>query len=209
MALPQASAGAEFPQRDHGGEVERGDAGDDAERLAHGIDVDAGAGIVGDTRPSADAGCRWRIPPLPGRAGCRRLASGTVLPCSVASSSARRVIFLLDQLQEFHQHAGAALRVGRAPFRLRLFGVGDGGARALPALARAHAGLHGAGEGSNTSAKRPDVPATRLPPIKCPISRMLRVPFSVHPAIAMPCCTNSRADIGSNSRFHCARFHMS
>ena len=38
----------DLPQRDHGREVERGDAGDDAERLAHRIDVDAGAGAVGE-----------------------------------------------------------------------------------------------------------------------------------------------------------------
>ena len=39
---------AELPHRDHRGEVERRDAGDDAERLAHRIDVDAGAGAVGE-----------------------------------------------------------------------------------------------------------------------------------------------------------------
>ncbi len=38
---------AEHPHRDHGRKVERGDPGHDPQRLAHGIDVDPGAGALG------------------------------------------------------------------------------------------------------------------------------------------------------------------
>ena len=37
------------------------------------------------------------------------------------------VVVLRDQVEELHQHAGAALRVDRGPFRLRLGRVADGG----------------------------------------------------------------------------------
>ena len=47
-ALPQASAGANFHIGIMAGKVERRDAGDDAERLAHGIEVDARAGALGE-----------------------------------------------------------------------------------------------------------------------------------------------------------------
>ena len=77
--------GRELPHRDHGGEVERRDARDDAERLAHGVEVDAGAGAFG-VSPFSRCGMpiansttsrpRWMSP----------LASATVLPCSRASS---------------------------------------------------------------------------------------------------------------------------
>ena len=36
------------------------------------------------------------------------------------------VVVARDELEEFHQHAGAALRVGGGPGRLRGLGVGDG-----------------------------------------------------------------------------------
>ena len=157
----------ELPQRDHRREVERRDAGDDAERLAHRIDVDAGAGAVGvlalhqvrraERRIRRTSTPRWMSP----------LASAIVLPCSRARMSASSSLCCGDQFDELHQHAGAALRVGRGPGRLRRLGVLD---------RRAHLGLGGERDrprtvpsiGWKTSPVRPDLPATCLPPMKCP-----------------------------------------
>jgi len=38
------------------------------------------------------------------------------------------VVVALRQFEELHHHAGAALRIGRAPLHLRRFGVLDRGA---------------------------------------------------------------------------------
>ena len=54
------------------------------------------------------------------------LASGNVLPCSEERSLASESVSLREQIEEFEQHARAALRVGRGPAGLRLLGIGDG-----------------------------------------------------------------------------------
>jgi hypothetical protein len=101
-------------------------------------------------------------------------ASGSVLPCSLESSRARLFDVLLDELQEFHQHAGAALRVRRSPGGLRGRGIGDrclhlgGGER--------HVGLHVAGVGiEHVTERAADVPRTWLPPMKWVSSFTLRL----------------------------------
>ena len=54
------------------------------------------------------------------------------------------VVITLDQFDEFHHHARAALRVGRGPFRLSCVGVLDGGAN-LGLGGQRHLGLDVAG----------------------------------------------------------------
>ena len=56
------------------------------------------------------------------------LASAMVLPCSRARQSASSSYVAADELEELHQHARAALRVGGRPGRLRRLGVLDRGA---------------------------------------------------------------------------------
>ena len=51
------------------------------------------------------------------------LASAMVLPCSRDSSVGQLVHVAVEQVDEFHEHAGAALRVGGGPFRLRRLGA--------------------------------------------------------------------------------------
>ena len=55
------------------------------------------------------------------------LASSIVLPCSRGQHLGQLVHVLVQQLNELHEHAGAALRIGGGPFRLRGLGVFDGG----------------------------------------------------------------------------------
>ena len=72
------------------------------------------------------------------------LASGTVLPCSRARQLGELVVVALRQFEELHHHAGAALRVGGGPFRLRGLGVLDRGAN-LGLGGQRHLGLDLAG----------------------------------------------------------------
>ena len=126
-ALPQAIAGAELPQRDHRGEVERRDAGDDAERLAHRIDVDAGAGAVGIFALHQMRRAEAEFEHLDAALNVA-LGVGDRLAVLAGENVGEFVGVLDDQLVEFHQHAGAALRIGRRPGRLRRLGVLDRGA---------------------------------------------------------------------------------
>ena len=117
----------ELPQRDHRGEVERRDAGDDAERLAHRIDVDAGAGAVGvfalHQMRRAESEFDHFDAALDVALGVdERLAV-------LARENVGELVGVLgDEVVEFHQHAGAALRIGRAPGGLRRLGVENRGA---------------------------------------------------------------------------------
>ena len=114
----------DLPERDHGGEVERRDAGDHAERLAHRIDVDAGAGAVGELAlhhvRSADADLDHFEPTLDVALGV-----GDRLAVLARQDLGQRIVFAVHQFEELHQHAHAALRVGRGPGRLRSLGVLD------------------------------------------------------------------------------------
>ena len=51
--------------------------------------------------------------------------SANTLPCSEESSARQAVEVLLHQFEELEHHAGAALRIGRGPGRLRRRGVRD------------------------------------------------------------------------------------
>src|ERR1700674_1485688 len=107
----------ELPHRNHGREVEGRDAGHDPERLAHGVEVDAGAGAfgelaldevgnaageLGDLETALDIAARIR----------QRLA---VL---AGEEPGEPVEFPLHQLEKLEQHARAPLRVGGGPGRL-------------------------------------------------------------------------------------------
>ena len=88
--------------------------------------------------PFSRCGAPRRTRPPRGRAGCRpwrRRWSCRARGRASASLSLSRG----DQLEELHQHAGAALRVGGGPGRLRGLGVLDGGAH-LGLRGQRHAG---------------------------------------------------------------------
>ena len=176
-ALPQAMAGRELPHRDHGREVERRDAGDDAERLAHRIHVDAGAGAFGELAlhqvRDADAELHDFEAALDVALGV-----GDGLAVLAGEHVGELVICRVgDEFEELHQHAGAALRVGGGPGRLRRLGVLDGGAQL--GLARPAPPCRAPRRSSAGTRRRcgRDVPATCLPPMKCPTSRMMRPPI--------------------------------
>jgi hypothetical protein len=94
------------------------DARHHAERLAHRIDVDAGAGAVGELAlhhvRRADADLDHFQPALD-VALC--VCDGfSVFPREYVG---KLIIVALHEFQELHQHAHAALRVRRRPGRLR------------------------------------------------------------------------------------------
>ena len=119
--------GRNLPQRDHGREVEGRDAGDHAERLAHRIDVDAGAGAVGEFAlhhvRRADAYLDHFEAALNVALGV-----GDRLAMFAGKDLGEFVVLAVHQFKKFHQHAHAALRIGRCPGRLGRLGVFDGGA---------------------------------------------------------------------------------
>ena len=114
----------ELPQRDHGGEVERRDAGDDAERLAHRIGVDAGAGAVGVFALHQMRHAERELQHLDAALDVA-LGVGDRLAVLAGQDVGEFVVVFGDQFVEFHQDAGAALRIGRAPGGLRGLGVLD------------------------------------------------------------------------------------
>ena len=136
---------AELPHRDHGGEVERRDAGGHAERLAQGIHVDAGAGAVGELafqqvrRADAELGDLEPADHVARRVGQR-------LAVLAAERLGEFVHVAVEEGNELHQDAGAALGVGRAPHRLGGLGALYGGVE-FGGGGERHAGLDLAGGG--------------------------------------------------------------
>ncbi len=117
---------AEHPHRDHGREIKRGDPGCDAQRLAHGVDVDAGAGAFGvfalqgvrnSAREFNDFQASLDIP----------LAVGQHL--AVLGGEQARQLFHpgFDQPLELEHHPRPALRIERGPGRLGFGGGAHGG----------------------------------------------------------------------------------
>ena len=143
-ALPQAIAGASFHKRDHRRKVERRDAGDDAERLAHRIEVDAGAGAVGIFALHQMRHAEREFDHLDAALDVA-LGVGDRLAVLARQRLGHLVVVLGDEVDELHEHAGAALRIDRRPGRLRGLGVLDrranlglGGERDM----RAHRAVH-------------------------------------------------------------------
>ena len=142
-----------FPQRDHGREVERRDPGDHAERLAHGIEVDAGAGALAvfALEQMRDAAGKFH-----------HLDTALHVAARIAEDLAvfggqqlgEVLEILLHQLEELEHHARAPLRVGRRPAGLRGLGIGDG-VLDLGMLGQSHPGLHLAGIGVEDVAEAP------------------------------------------------------
>lgn len=136
---------AGLPQRDHRGEVERGDAGDDAERLAHRVDVDAGAGGVGELALEQVRDAGGELDHLEAALDVA-LGVGDGLAVLGGQQPGQVLHVVLHELQELHQHPGALLRVERRPFLLRLDGVRDDGL-GLGDVGEGNAGLHLTGVG--------------------------------------------------------------
>ena len=118
--------GPELPHRDHGREVERGDAGHHAKRLAHGIDVDAGAGVVGELALHEVRHATGELDDLDTTLDIA-LGVGDGLAVFASENIGQLVVVARHQLDELHQHAGAALRVGGSPGRLCSLGILDRG----------------------------------------------------------------------------------
>ena len=144
-ALPHASAGTRLPQRDHRREVERGDARDHAEWLAQRVHVDAGACALGvltlDQVRDADGELDHLDAALDVALGVR-----DGLAVFEGEQFGQFVDVLVDQVDELHHHAGAALRVPGGPLLLRLGGDGDGGVD-VGRVGHRHLRLHLAGVG--------------------------------------------------------------
>ena len=117
----------ELPERDHRREVERRDAADDAERLAHRIEIDAGAGAVGIFALHQMRDAEREFDHFDAALDVA-LGVGDRLAVLARENVGEFVVVPGDEIEELHQHAGAALRIGRRPGRLRGFGVLDRGA---------------------------------------------------------------------------------
>ena len=126
-ALPQAIAGASFHKGIIAGKVERGDAGDDAERLAHRIEIDAGAGAVGIFALHQMRDAEREFDHFDAALDVA-LGVGDRLAVLAREDVGELIVVPGDEVEEFHQHAGAALRIDRAPSQLRLGRVLDRGA---------------------------------------------------------------------------------
>ena len=116
--------------RDHAREVERRDAGADANGLADGVHVDRRAGAFGEltllqVRNAADEFADFEA--------ADDIALGVFDGLAMLRGEQRRqlVHVLVQEFDELEEDAGAALRVGGGPFRLRCLGVFDGGAQFL------------------------------------------------------------------------------
>ena len=173
-ALPQAIAGASFHKGIIAGKIERGDAGDDAERLAHRIEVDAGAGAVGIFALHQMRDAEREFDHLDAALDVA-LGVGDRLAVLARENVGKLVIILGDEVEEFHQDAGAALRVDRGPAQLRGFRVLDRSADFGPG-GQSHMGAHRAVHRLEDVGGPPDLPATCLPPMKCPYSIMVPLP---------------------------------
>ena len=190
-ALPQAIAGANFHKRDHRRKVERRDAGDDAERLAHRIEVDAGPGAVGVLAFHQMRDAEREFDHFDAALDVA-LGVGDRLAVLARQRLGQLVVVLGDEIEELHQYAGAALRIGRGPGRLR--GLGVLHRRANFSLGRErNCASTVPFIGWKTSAVRPDLPATCLPPMKCPYS--IIVPLPDVAVVAALCATILRTAI--------------
>ncbi len=119
--------GRAFPERDHRREVEGRNASNNAKRLTHRIHIDARACTIGEFTLQhlwgADAEFDHFQPTLN-----IALGIGNRLAVFFREQSGEAVIFGVDEFEEAHHHAGAALRIGGCPCWLRFFGVFNGGA---------------------------------------------------------------------------------
>ena len=172
-ALPQAIAGRDLPQRDHGREVERRDAGDDAERLAHRIDVDAGAGAVGELALHQVRRADAELDHLEAALDVA-LGVGDGLAVLAREQFGQRVVFAWRRVRGTSSARGRGAagwsrpRPAAPPWRSRRRRAVRPWRRARPCRApcRPSAGRR--------PGLRPLVPATRLPPMKWPYSIMSR-----------------------------------
>ena len=142
-ALPQAIAGANIHIGIMAGKLNGRDAGADADGLADRIHVDVRAGAfgelaLGEMRNADDEFADFEA--------ADDIALGVLdrLAMLAREHFGQLVHVLVQELHELHEDAGAALRVGRRPFRLRRLGVVDGGLQVGFACQR-HGGLHFAG----------------------------------------------------------------
>ena len=121
-----------LPQRDHRREVEGCDAGDHAQGLAHRVDVDARTGAL-------SVFALHQVRYADGELGNFEtaldvaLGVGDHLAVLARQGIGQLVHVAVQQIDEFHHDAGAALGVGGSPRDLCGLGIGDGGADVLDA----------------------------------------------------------------------------
>ncbi len=159
----------DLPQRDHRREIERRDAGDHAERLTHRIDVDAGAGAVGEFAlhhvRRADADLDHFKAALDVALGV-----GDRLAVLARQDFGQFVIVAVARVRgtASARARGAAgwwlPRRAAPPWRFRPLRF-NSSAEARATVPRTVPSM-----GCMTSCLRPLVPATRLPPMKWPYS---------------------------------------
>ena len=137
--------GGEFPHGDHGGEIERRDARHHAERLAQGIDVDVRPGAIAEFALQQMRNAAGEFHHFHAALNVA-LGVGNGLAMLAGQNFRELVVVTLQQLQEFHQHARAALGIGGGPGGLRGLGVLDRRAHFGPGGQR-HAGDLLAGHG--------------------------------------------------------------
>ena len=116
-----------------------------AERLAHRVEVDARAGSIGVFTLEHVGGAHAHLDHFDAALDVA-LGIGDGLAMLAGQDVSEFVDILGDEIEELHQHARAALRIGGSPGRLRRLGIGDsggefghGGERDLAA----HGAVHG------------------------------------------------------------------
>ena len=122
------NCGREHPHRDHAGEVERRNARADANRLADRVHVDCRACTLGEfallqMRNAADEFADFEA--------AHDIALGIFNGLAMLAGEQHRqlVHVAVQKFDELEENAGATLRVGGGPFRLRGLGAFYGGAQ--------------------------------------------------------------------------------
>ena len=126
-ALPQAIAGANFHIGIIAGKLNGVMPATTPSGWRMRIDVDAGAGAFGVLALHQMRDAAGELGDLEAALDVA-LGVGHGLAVLAREQLGELVVVALHQLDELHHDAGAALRVGRGPFRLRGTGVLDGGA---------------------------------------------------------------------------------
>ncbi len=138
--IAASQGGASLPQWNHSRKVEWRDAGHDTQGLTHGVDIDARARTVGILTLEKMRDTDRELHHLQSALDIA-LGIGDRFAVLAGQQGRQRILLPGDQFKEFHQHAGAALRIGRRPTRLRRPGILHRRAKLRLACQR-HLGLH-------------------------------------------------------------------
>ncbi len=115
--IAAGECGRELPHRNHGRKVEGRDAGDHPERLAHGVEVDAGAGAFGELALDEVGNAARELGDLEAALDVAARI-GERFAVLAGEELGELVELPLHELEKLEQDARAPLRVGRGPGRL-------------------------------------------------------------------------------------------